>query len=188
MSDAGPTNDAAEAETAPEPELAYGVPVTSSRDQRVLHPSRAELLDVVGAMKADGYVMCVDVCGVDYLHHPGSRELPAAVRPERFEVVASFVNHRERSRLRTRVQVPAEDATCPSLWPLHAGVENPERECFDMFGISFDGHPDMTRILMPENWQGYPLRKDYAVGRIPVQFKAARQPSRGEAVPDVPGR
>lgn len=159
------------------PEQAYGALVSWSKGQQVLHPSRETLLDVVTAMKADGWVMCVDVCGVDYLHG-AARTLPEGVVPERFEVVANFVNHRDRTRLRTRVQVPADDPTCPSLWPLHAGVEGPERECFDMFGIVFSGHPDMTRILMPEDWQGYPLRKDYAVGRIPVQFKAAQQATR----------
>jgi NADH-quinone oxidoreductase subunit C len=165
--------EAPEVEAVPPPEMAFGAPVTWSRGQQVLHPSRAQYLETVEAMKQAGYVMCVDVCGVDYLTSAAARELPAGVTPERFEVVANFVNHADRTRLRTRVQVPEGEPTCPSLWPLHAGTENLEREVFDMFGITFDGHPDMTRILMPETWQGHPLRKDYAVGRIPVQFKAA---------------
>ncbi|MGB8385265.1 MAG: NADH-quinone oxidoreductase subunit C, partial [Dermatophilaceae bacterium] len=74
------------------------------------------------------------------------------------------------------VQVPGDDATCPSLFDVHPGTEAMEREVFDMFGITFTGHPDLTRVLMPEDWEGHPLRKDYAVGRIPVQFKGA--PSR----------
>ena len=115
----------------------------------------------------------MDVTAVDYLTHQAPRHLPGEVTAERFEVVANLLNHRERARIRLRVQVPEGDPSCPSLWPLHAGVENLEREVYDMFGITFDGHPDMTRILMPETWEGHPLRKDYPVGQIPVQFKGA---------------
>jgi NADH-quinone oxidoreductase subunit C len=61
--------------------------------------------------------------------------------------------------------------TCPSLFDVHPGTEALEREVFDMFGITFGDHPDPTRILMPEEWEGHPLRKDYPVGTIPVQFK-----------------
>ena len=70
------------------------------------------------------------------------------------------------------MQVPEDDAVVPSLFDVHPGTEAMEREVFDLFGISFDGHPDLTRILMPEDWVGHPLRKDEAMGRIPVQFKA----------------
>ena len=72
-----------------------------------------------------------------------------------------------------RVQVPEADATIPTLFDMFPGTEAMEREAFDMFGIVFTDHPDLTRILMPEDWEGYPLRKDYDVGRIPVQFKGA---------------
>ena len=78
-----------------------------------------------------------------------------------------------RERIRLRVQVPADDTNVPSLFDVHPGTEAHERETFDMFGITFDGHPDMTRILMPEDWDGHPLRKDYDQGFIPVQFKGS---------------
>jgi NADH-quinone oxidoreductase subunit C len=149
------------------------VPAGQSRGQLVLHPDRSRYLALAGELKADGYIMCVDVTATDYLLHEAPRHLPQAVSPERFEVVASFLRHTDAERIRLRVQVPANDPTCPSLWSLHAGTEALEREVFDMFGITFDEHPDMTRILMPETWQGNPLRKDYPMGRIPVQFKGA---------------
>jgi NADH-quinone oxidoreductase subunit C len=84
------------------------------------------------------------------------------------------MSHEKRERLRLRTQVPADDAVVPSLFEVHPGTEAMEREVFDLFGIAFDGHPDLTRILMPEDWVGHPLRKDEAVGRIPVQFKATQ--------------
>jgi NADH-quinone oxidoreductase subunit C len=85
----------------------------------------------------------------------------------------NLLSIQRRERLRVRVQVPESDPTVPSLFDVHPGSEAHERETFDMFGIMFDGHPDLTRILMPEDWQGHPLRKDYDPGRIPVQFKGA---------------
>lgn len=141
--------------------------------QEVLHVARDELLEVAAGLRRDGFWVCLDVCGVDYLTHPG-RTLPEGVTPERFEVVSQFIDHVGRRRLRVRVQVPESDPVCPSLFSLFPGVEAPEREVFDMFGITFEGHPDMTRILMPEEWEGHPLRKDYAVGAIPVQFRSTR--------------
>ena len=170
MSDAEST--APEPSQPPEPELLHGVPVRGPVGERVEFPSRDQLVAVATALFEDGYLMCLDLTAVDYLVHPG-RSLPAGITAERFEVVVTVISHRERERIRLRVQVPAEDPTVPSLFDLHPGTEAMEREVFDMFGLSFTGHPDLTRILMPEDWVGHPLRKDYDVGRIPVQFKAA---------------
>jgi NADH-quinone oxidoreductase subunit C len=159
------------APATPEPETLHGCPVTYSRDQRVVHVSRDRYPAVLKALVADGYVMCTDLTGVDYLSHPG-RPLPDGVAPERFEVVLNLIDITAPARLRVRVQVPAADPTLPSAFDLWPGTEAMERETFDMFGITFTGHPDLTRILMPEDWIGHPLRKDYEVGAIPVQFKS----------------
>lgn len=163
----------APAEAAPEPERAYGALVTESRGQRVLHPTRGALVETVTQLQSDGYNQLIDVTAVDYLSHEGSRELPDGIEAERFEVVIGLISHTKRERIRLRVQVPADDARVPSMFDLYPGSEALEREVYDMFGIEFENHPDLTRILMPEDWIGYPLRKDYAIGRIPVQFKDA---------------
>jgi NADH-quinone oxidoreductase subunit C len=102
------------------------------------------------------------------------RYVPAGITPERFEVVVNLLDLANRRRLRLRVQVPEADPALPTLFDIHPGTEAMEREAFDMFGIVFTGHPDPSRILMPEDWDGHPLRKDYEVGEIPVQFKGAR--------------
>ncbi len=138
----------------------------------VVHVPREEYLGTVKSLADDGYVMCVDLTAVDYLQHL-DRPLPDGVRGERFEVVVNLLDMTSRRRIRLRVQVPDDDASVPSLFDVHPGSEAMEREVFDMFGITFAGHPDLTRILMPEDWEGHPLRKDYDVGRIPVQFKEA---------------
>ena len=151
----------------------HGCPVADSRGQEVIHPTREQYLDVAKALADEGYTMALDLCGVDYLQYP-NRPLPDGIVAERFEVVVQLLDIGNRRRTRLRVQVPERDPVIPSLFDLHPGVEAPERETYDMFGIEFDGHPDLTRILMPEDWDGHPLRKDYAIGSIPVQFKEAK--------------
>jgi len=158
-------------EPAPIPEK-HGVPVTDSLGQEVLHPSREQYRDLVETLRGEGYLVCIDVTAVDYLAHP-HREVAPGVAPERFELVVSFLSHEHKARTRLRIQVPEADPTVPSIVDLHPGADALEREVFDMFGIRFEGHPDLTRILMPEDWEGHPLRKDYGVGAIPVQFKGA---------------
>lgn len=155
-----------------EPALIHGAVSTLSGGQLVVHPPKADYLDLVGLLYDDGYRVCVDLTGVDYLLKL-DRPLPAGVTPERFEVVVNLLSTEARRRVRVRVQLPESDLQLPSIFDLHPGTEAMERETYDMFGIVFTGHPDLTRILMPDDWEGHPLRKDYGVGRIPVQFKGA---------------
>ena len=143
--------------------------------QEILFPTREQYLEVVGGLRDEGFEMCADLCAVDYLTHPG-RTLPEGVAPERFEVVVNLLSLSQVRRVRVRVQVPATDAVVPTLFDLYPGTEAMEREAYDLLGVVFTGHPDITRILLPEDWEGHPLRKDYGVGRVPVQFKGAPGP------------
>lgn len=167
----------------------FGVPQSDSFGQAVVHPNREQYVDVVKQAADDGFAMLVDLTAVDYLSYNGGarpdghtavdqlshrrRALPDGVTAERFEVAVGLLDMATGRRLRVRVQVPEADTRLASLFELHPGSEAMEREVFDMFGVTFTGHPDLTRILMPEDWVGHPLRKDYAVGEIPVQFKEA---------------
>lgn len=167
----------AEGRVGGQTETAFGVPVTEVRSQQVLHPAKEEFAELAATLKSEGYCQCVDLCAVDYLTNPARSGLPVGIAPERFEVVAVFITHSGNSvaphRVRSRVQVPEADPVLPSITHIYPGTENMEREIYDMFGISFQDHPDMTRILMPDEWEGHPLRRDYAVGQVPVQFKGA---------------
>jgi len=147
----------------------------SAGGQEVLHVRRDRYLAAVEALRVGGYEMCSDLCAVDYLRHL-DRDLPDGAAPERFEIVVNLLSIERRQRVRLRVQVPESDPVLPTLFNVYPGTENMEREAFDMYGIRFEGHPDHTRILMPDDWEGHPLRKDYSVGRVPVQFKEAPGP------------
>jgi NADH-quinone oxidoreductase subunit C len=149
--------------------------VTAVASDEVVFPPRDRYLDLIGEYRAAGFEMCADLCAVDYLAAP-TRALPDDVQPERFEVVVNLLSLSQARRARIRVQVPESDPSVPTLFDLYPGTEAMEREAYDLLGIVFVGHPDMTRILMPEDWEGHPLRKDYGVGRVPVQFKGAPGP------------
>ncbi|MEO5974495.1 MAG: NADH-quinone oxidoreductase subunit C [Ilumatobacteraceae bacterium] len=150
----------------------YGSPLVEINGQTVLFVAKDRYIETIKSLALDGFEMCVDLTAVDFLVHPG-RNLPLEITAERFEVVVNLLSMRHHRRLRVRVQVGEIDASIDSLFEIYPGTEAMEREVFDMFGIAFNNHPDLTRILMPEDWDGHPLRKDYAVGQIPVQFKGA---------------
>jgi NADH-quinone oxidoreductase subunit C len=117
------------------------------------------------AAKEAGFEMCADVTAVDWLRS----------RSDRYEVVANIVSMQHRLRLRMITPVGRDAPTVASITAVWPGAGFAEREVYDMFGIDFAGHPDLTRILMPDDWDGHPLRKDYGVGLVPVQFKASHQ-------------
>lgn len=117
------------------------------------------LVALVEAAQAAGFDLFVDVTAVDYWRQ---RTGP------RYDVVVNLASTERNERL--RILVPT-DGEVPTITSVYAGANFFEREAYDLFGIEFTGHPDLTRILMPDDWEGFPLRKDYPVGTVPVQFR-----------------
>jgi NADH-quinone oxidoreductase subunit C len=105
-----------------------------------------------------GFTWFLDSCGADYLKYPQARHEDIA---ERFAVVTTLLSPSLGVKAQVRAFVPASDPRLASNTDLFAGANWTEREIFDLYGIAFDGHPDLKRILMPEDYEGHPLRKDY---------------------------
>ena len=111
----------------------------------------------------EGYEMMVDLTAVDWFRK----------KEPRFEIIVNLLSLSKNLRKTIKEQVQDDTLTIPSITDIYPGANFYEREVFDMFGIIFENHPELTRILMPDDWIGHPLRKDYGSGRIPVQFKNA---------------
>jgi len=139
------------------------------RDELTMLVRRADILALASLLRDDPYMrfeVCSSVSGVHY---------PLQVGAE-LHVVYHLLSVTHNRRLRLEVALPIDDAHLPSVtrvWPM---ADYHERETYDMFGVIFDGHPSLTRILMPDDWVGYPQRKDYPLGGVDVQFKGARVP------------
>jgi NADH-quinone oxidoreductase subunit C len=125
--------------------------------------STSDYLSTVQELKQDGFELMVDLTVVDWFRK----------REPRFELVVQFLSTSKNERKTIKVEISDEDLSVPSITSVFPSANFYEREAFDMFGIKFSDHPDLTRILMPDDWVGHPLRKDYGSGRIPVQFKNA---------------
>jgi len=142
-----------------------------SHGQPVVYLDRAVWHDAVAFLRdEEQFTMLLDVTAVDHLLAI-ERISVDGVSPERFEIVANLISHPRNRRIRLIAEVPVDDPEVPSLAPLFGSADGAEREVYDMFGITFPGHPDLTRILMPDDWIGHPLRKDDAPARVPVTFK-----------------
>jgi NADH-quinone oxidoreductase subunit C len=141
--------------------------VVVDRGELTLHIKREKLFEVAMILREKLlFEMCLGVSGV---HYPTdlNRELHA---------VYPLLSITRNQRVRLEVSVSDSDPHIPSLVEVWAGNNWNERETFDMFGIIFDGHPGLTRILMPDDWRGHPQRKDYPLGGIPVEYKGATVP------------
>jgi len=121
------------------------------RGETSIRVERAEIVAVCTFLRDDcGYNFLSDLCGVDYLG-----------RTPRFEVVYNMYNLTNKTRLRVKVDVDGHDPRVDTVSGVWSTANWHERECWDLLGIAFNNHPDLRRILMPVDWQGHPLRKDY---------------------------
>lgn len=127
---------------------------------------KARVLDGLEAVKAAGLVMLTDIFGIDYLLYPGHRG-------KRFTVVYNVHDLSGRQRLFVRVDLD-EGETLPTATDIWPGANFFERETFDMFGVVFDGHPDLRKLLTPEDLEGHPHRKDFLIGETPSLFNDGR--------------
>jgi NADH-quinone oxidoreductase subunit C len=137
--------------------LGDGTFITSRfRDNFRIYLAPDQLIPVLTTLRDDLGFILLEVGGVDYLDYPGR-----AAGKARFEVHYVLLNPDSHERLVLKVGVSDPDPTIPSAVPLWLGAGWMEREVFDMYGIKFAGHPDLRRILMPEEFAAFPLRKDY---------------------------
>ncbi len=143
--------------------------VVIDRGEITFHVRREDLPVVAQALRDDErlrFELCSGVSGVNYPDDTG-RELHAVYH------LLSMTHNR---RIRVEVTAPDADPHIPSLVATYPTIDWHERETYDMFGLIFDGHPALTRILMPDDWPGHPQRKDYPLGGIPVEYKGGTVP------------
>ena len=142
--------------------------VVIDRGELTFHVRREHLVDLCRTLRDDPglrFELCSSVSGVDYLG-----------TPDRLHSVYHLTSMTYRRRLRLEVSVSTEDPHVPSVTSVYPTADWQERETYDMFGIVYDGHPALTRILMPDDWDGFPQRKDYPLGGVPVEYKGAMIP------------
>ena len=143
------------------------------RGELTLYVVRDRLPDVLRLLRDHPdlrFELLSSVSGVDYLNHPELKD------DRRLHSVYHLTSMTYRRRIRVEVAVTVEDPHVPSAVPVYPTADWHERETYDFFGIVYDGHPNLTRIEMPDDWTGHPQRKDYPLGGIPVEYKGAEIP------------
>ncbi|WP_435192462.1 NADH-quinone oxidoreductase subunit C [Nonomuraea sp. bgisy094] len=144
--------------------------VVVDRNELTLHVKREKLVEVCRRLRDEPelrFELSLGVSGVHYPHLVGE-ELHAVIH------LCSITHNR---RVRVEVSAPDSDPHIPSTVSVYPTHNWHERETYDFFGIVFDGHPALTRIMMPDDWDGHPQRKDYPLGGIPVEYRGAEIPS-----------
>lgn len=154
-------------------------PVQAADGMPTIYVPREALVETMRVLRETPelrFGFLADIVGVDYMP-----------REPRFEVIYLMANVTETpKRLRVKVRVPGTDARVPTLIHLWPGANWPERELYDMLGIVVDGHPDLRRILMPEDWDGHPGRRDYPVQiKMPVKTYEPLQVSEEEFLANI---
>jgi len=143
--------------------------VTVDRGEITFYLRREHLLEVARILRDEEtlrFELCSSVSGVDY----------GPDVAERLHSVYHLTSMTYRRRIRLEVCVDVDDPHMPSVVAVYPTADWHEREAWDMFGIVYDGHPALTRILMPDDWDGHPQRKDYPLGGVPVEYKGAEIP------------
>jgi NADH-quinone oxidoreductase subunit C len=135
------------------------------RGQTVIEIDRAHLSDVMRFLQGPplSYVLLCSLTCADFLETPEEH-------PERFRLAYQLLSLESGSEVRIRVWAGADDPVVASVVPIWSTANFMEREVYDMFGVRFEGHPDLCRIMMPLDWEGHPLRRDYPIGGEPVRF------------------
>jgi NADH-quinone oxidoreductase subunit C len=142
--------------------------VVVARDEVALSLDRSELIDALSALWDDPEIQLDQLSSVTATDWPG--------REPRFWVTYELASARHRHRLRVRVGVSEGDERLPSVVGLFPTANWHEREVYDFFGIAFEGHPDLRRILMPDDWVGWPMRKTEELGGVPTRYRGALVP------------
>jgi NADH-quinone oxidoreductase subunit C len=139
------------------------------RGRATLNANPEHVKEIIAALQAKGYTFLASLHGCDY--YP---EEP------RLGILYELLDMKSVDRITVKARVPIDEPRIGSVVGLFPGADHPEREVYDMFGVVFDGHPDLRRILMPEDYEGFPQRRDFPVGGEPVLFTYNDEKSYGK--------
>jgi NADH-quinone oxidoreductase subunit C len=166
---------------------ANGLEALADRDELTMVTSPSRLVEVLRFCRDDELLACELLSDLSGVHWPGGRleadveettgwPTYASQRPGTIDVDYLLTSITQGHRFRVRVSVPDVEPRVPTAVEVYRSARYMERECYDFFGVAFEGHDHLERILMPEDWVGHPHRKDYPLGGVEVQYEGATIP------------